>query len=438
MERVDRWLRISSIQDVQERRNAIILYAVLMGSIGFLVIILIAHVSKGMMEQASLVGIALAGAIGLLVLTWLGWRKLVSWLLPVLCFIIATQQVASSDRLLAEGLFAYPLLIAASALLLGRQGATIFTLLSLCAVLLVGIPQVNSGEKISILPDSLRLLTVSALMVSNGLVLYLAIDNLMRNLARLHQQERGYEQANRELRDLQATLEERVEERTRSLEATSLELETTNLGLETRAWLSTAQVTLNNAIRGDQKTEKLVKQTTATLCHLLEAQAGGLFLRENSEFRWRGGYITQPQGAERLRFGEGEGLAGEAARQNQRLLIDEVPAGYLPLVSGLGETNPRQILIQPITYNEIVIAVLELATLSEFTPRHLELLDLAAENIAIALRSAQTREQVETLLAETRQQAEELRTQEEELRAINEELQAHAESLNRKGRQDAR
>jgi hypothetical protein len=73
--------------------------------------------------------------------------------------------------------------------------------------------------------------------------------------------------------------------------------------------------------------------------------------------------------------------------------------------------------------------VLELATIAGFTSQHRVFLARAAENIAIALRTAKAREHISQLLSESQRQTEELQAQEEELRAVNEELQAQAETL---------
>jgi hypothetical protein len=79
------------------------------------------------------------------------------------------------------------------------------------------------------------------------------------------------------------------------------------------------------------------------------------------------------------------------------------------------------------------VGALELGTLSQFSTAQLDLLDRAANAVAVAFHSAQTRMRVNELLVRTQQQAEELQAQEEELRAINEELLAQAENLSQVG-----
>lgn len=243
---------------------------------------------------------------------------------------------------------------------------------------------------------------------------------------------------NSELQDIRANLEQRVAERTHSAEVARAEAdaarqkaEAASQSLEAQAWLTASQVQLSQAMRGDQALSDLARQITRQVCVCLEAQMGALFLHDEDGFAWIGGYTDLPDDPGHLRFAPGQGLVGQAALQNRRQLIAEVPPDYRPLISGLGDAVPRQILIQPLAYGGEVMAVLELATLGQFTPRHIEFLDQSAESIAIALRSAQTRQRVEALLVETRDQAEELQAQEEELRAVNEELQAQAENLKR-------
>lgn len=75
------------------------------------------------------------------------------------------------------------------------------------------------------------------------------------------------------------------------------------------------------------------------------------------------------------------------------------------------------------------MGVLELGTSGAFSESTLEFLDSIAENIAISLYSAQSRAQLQALLAETQTQSEKLQAQQEELRASNEELEEQTQIL---------
>jgi transcriptional regulator with GAF, ATPase, and Fis domain len=85
-------------------------------------------------------------------------------------------------------------------------------------------------------------------------------------------------------------------------------------------------------------------------------------------------------------------------------------------------------LLAPVETDGQVFGVLELATLNQFSAEHEAFLQRVSESIAIAFRTTQTRVQINGLLAQSQQQAEELQAQEEELRAANEELHIQAET----------
>ena len=55
-------------------------------------------------------------------------------------------------------------------------------------------------------------------------------------------------------------------------------------------------------------------------------------------------------GGEPTSFRLGEGLVGQAAADGRRVLVDDLPAGYLPIRSGLGATAPRAVVVLPVLF----------------------------------------------------------------------------------------
>ena len=49
-----------------------------------------------------------------------------------------------------------------------------------------------------------------------------------------------------------------------------------------------------------------------------------------------------------------EGLVGRAAFEMNTIYVDEVPDDYVEVTSGLGESNPKVLLIVPLKVNEEV------------------------------------------------------------------------------------
>jgi transcriptional regulator with GAF, ATPase, and Fis domain len=184
-------------------------------------------------------------------------------------------------------------------------------------------------------------------------------------------------------------------------------------------------------MRGEQDIAQLADNVIHYLCRYLEAQIGALFVLDGTGDRLElaGSYAHAGDGHGSIQFELGEGLVGQAVLEGRTLALNDIPAEELTITSALGQHAPRHILILPLLYENRAAGAVELGTLSRFSTAQLEFLDRATNDVAIAFHTAQTRKQVNDLLIQTQQQAEELQAQEEELRAINEELQAQAESL---------
>lgn len=130
----------------------------------------------------------------------------------------------------------------------------------------------------------------------------------------------------------------------------------------------------------------------------------------------------------------GEGILGEAFRENRLLYLDRVPEGYLEIVSGLGDSKPHSLLIVPICIGNQKEGVLELATLHKMQAHEIGFVEKVMESLASAIIAVRTNEKTRKLLEESQQQAEALRAQEEEMRQNLEEMQATQEEMQRKER----
>lgn len=63
------------------------------------------------------------------------------------------------------------------------------------------------------------------------------------------------------------------------------------------------------------------------------------------------------------RIAIGEGLVGECAADRQMLVFTEVPAGFWRVASGLGEAQPGTLMLFPLSSNNVLLGVLEIASL---------------------------------------------------------------------------
>ena len=200
---------------------------------------------------------------------------------------------------------------------------------------------------------------------------------------------------------------------------------------QTESWLQSGQAGLSERMQGEQRLESLGENVLTYLARYLNAQVGALHIVEpGGKFRRFASYALPPGYDEKtdILF-PGDGLAGQAAKENRILTIHDVPTGYLPVASSLGRANPTHILIVPANDGGVVQAVVELGFFRALLPSDLEFLRRVREMIGIAVRSSKDRSRLEALLEETQRQSEELQTQQEELRVANEELTEQGQVL---------
>ncbi len=201
--------------------------------------------------------------------------------------------------------------------------------------------------------------------------------------------------------------------------------------LEQQAWLRNGQTRLAEQLLGQPGLGRLGQSALAFLAQYLDACVAAFYVREESGGLKRvaaHGFTPLSAQAEQT-FYDAQGLVGHAAAQNRVIKLDDVPAGYLTVSSGLGQAAPRHVLVVPLRHDGQVTGVVELAFLRALVPRDLELVDVVADNIGTALHSAVFRQRLQEALVETQQLNEELQVQQEELRTANEELQEQSSVL---------
>src|SRR6185503_6266254 len=118
-----------------------------------------------------------------------------------------------------------------------------------------------------------------------------------------------------------------------------------------------------------QRLEVLGGGALELLARTLDAQAGALYLAQPDGFL-RVAAFAAPADGELVR--PGDGLLGQAARDRRPLHVRDVPAGYLPVSSALGQARATELLIAPATVDGVVQAVVELAFFRRVRPEEAE------------------------------------------------------------------
>jgi PAS domain S-box-containing protein len=199
--------------------------------------------------------------------------------------------------------------------------------------------------------------------------------------------------------------------------------------VERQNWIGAGRTKLNDRMRRDKDVASLTQDIVTCLAEHLKAEVGALFLAEDSRLVLKGRYAYRKHASVPEVFALGDGLVGQAALDKKPMLVTDLPDDYILVGSGLGKTSPNSILLLPFFFDGQLKGVIELGSLKDFSELQMEFLSRVGDGIAIAIQTAQAREQLKVLLKETQKQTEELRVQEEELRAANDELEEQTQRL---------
>ena len=113
--------------------------------------------------------------------------------------------------------------------------------------------------------------------------------------------------------------------------------------------------------------EKLAQDILSAFAKELNIVQGLFFMnkKDNSKFSVIASYAYYSPEPPKD-FNVGEGISGQAAKDQKILNINNIPEGYITVLSGLGSTTPRNLLIVPIVYKGETIAVFETASFEKF------------------------------------------------------------------------
>ncbi|HAF30954.1 MAG TPA: histidine kinase [Bacteroidales bacterium] len=205
-----------------------------------------------------------------------------------------------------------------------------------------------------------------------------------------------------------------------------------------RNWSAQGIAKFSDILRqNNDNMEKLALDVISNLVKYCDANQGGLFIVNDDDesdhfIEMSAAYAYNRKKFLEKRIEMGVGLIGRAVQESETIYITDIPDNYISITSGLGDDNPKSILIVPLVVNDKVYGVIEMASFKEFPKYQIEFIEKIGENIASTLSSVKVNIRTAELLERTRQQAEEMRAQEEEMRQNMEELQATQEESARR------
>jgi len=119
----------------------------------------------------------------------------------------------------------------------------------------------------------------------------------------------------------------------------------------------------------ERKTEKeILQRGLNSMCKQLDAAQGAIYLTTQKDdmrvLELSAGYALNMAESNKVQFEFGEGLVGQSALSGKSLYIDDIPEGYITVLSGLGSASPKFLNLAVIKKGNDIKGVIELATFS--------------------------------------------------------------------------
>ncbi|MES2305811.1 MAG: HAMP domain-containing protein [Gemmatimonadota bacterium] len=197
-------------------------------------------------------------------------------------------------------------------------------------------------------------------------------------------------------------------------------------------WLKTNLARFTSMLQGQRDLATVGRMLLSELTPLVNAHQGVIYRRESAdaeELRLVAAFADDGHSAPRQTLRMGEGLLGQCAIEKRLLILSELPRDTVAIGSSLFRATPRNVIVLPVLFEGEVKAVIELASLGEFTASHLAFLEQLTASIGIVLNSIEATMQTEGFLKQSQQLAAELQTQQGELQQTNEQLAQKAQQL---------
>jgi len=199
---------------------------------------------------------------------------------------------------------------------------------------------------------------------------------------------------------------------------------------ETQAWVKAQVAATGLRLQAAEDFATFASSLLSRISECIPLLYGAFYVIDDSQSRLsRVGNFAIDSPADRAGFALGEGLVGQAALE--RRVLDLSPEKNHPIYvsTGMGTVVPGKLLFLPVLNQEVLIGVLELASVSALSGRQQVFLDAVLPSVAVNAQLLSRNLETNRLLAQTRAQAESLAASERQIIARKEELEASNRAL---------
>ena len=222
------------------------------------------------------------------------------------------------------------------------------------------------------------------------------------------------------------------------------------LRLRESEWLKKGKEGLDDTLREELTGKELARRFISFVCTHIDADLGALYVFEDGMLNLISTYAFSVRKGNFNQIKLGEGIVGQAAREQQILFFTDMDDEAPPINYGVGEKPAKTYMIVPLVFKEELMGVVLLGSQREFTELEKTYIKEIRENAAILMNTTNSRNTIHRLLEEAqsshaaladknkaleeqtralRESESELQAQQEELRVVNEELEEQTTAL---------
>ncbi|HAN78381.1 MAG TPA: hypothetical protein DCQ31_11755 [Bacteroidales bacterium] len=189
-----------------------------------------------------------------------------------------------------------------------------------------------------------------------------------------------------------------------------------------RSWASSGLAMFSELLRqSNEDMEEFSFRIISNLVKYLEANQGGFYIindqdKDNVYIELTAAYAYTRRKFIEKKIEIGVTLVGQCVQEGESIYLTDLPNNYIKISSGLGEKDPRCLLLVPLKNAEGIFGVVELASFRPFKPYQVEFIEKLSESIAATIASVKINLNTAQLLAESQEKSQQLALQEDQMR----------------------
>ncbi|MCX2742831.1 GAF domain-containing protein [Mangrovivirga sp. M17] len=124
-------------------------------------------------------------------------------------------------------------------------------------------------------------------------------------------------------------------------------------------------------INSEGELKNVLEKAVNKISNVVEAGQAAVYVKERvngkSTLNLISGYALSIGESRKISFEVGEGIVGTVGKEKKLIEINDVPEGYINIVSGLGKSTPSTLLVAPLVDSSMLYGVVEIASFKQFS-----------------------------------------------------------------------